>query len=83
MAARLGDVQLIVAQLAKLKENGSGLTSREIAKEAGRVHTWANALLKEAFEQGLCECAGKRYIKKIDGSAGYIPVYRFLTPKKT
>jgi hypothetical protein len=76
------DLKSVASELAKKKGNAEGLISREVAVQLGKNYKIALKFIRDAIDAGLCECAGRKIITRIDGAPQVAPCYRFIDGTK-
>jgi DNA-binding Lrp family transcriptional regulator len=77
----------VLAELGRLERTATdgpaGFTSREVARALSCSNSRAQGRLREWFDRGLIEHAGRRNSTRMDGAATYTPVYRLVAKAKS
>jgi hypothetical protein len=69
-------VRNLLIQINHKCKSADGFSTKEFAAATGLAEVSARAKLREAFAEGLIECAGRRRVISMDGYNRGIPVYK-------
>ena len=69
----------IILEMERLSaQSAEGFTMKEMSKHFGRHIQWCRDLMQELINLDKARCVGKKRKTRIDGGAGWVPVYEFI-----